>query len=217
MENRVHRWWCCEAFASAPGSWPRRDIQRPDPGKRIPVRPVQTSLPVPAFPCCHMAVGQPDAHFLQLPLTGQKIGIGFGLAPMAGIGPIFKIGQPPCGGFDLFDNDETIFFKNSVDSPADRQHQIFGFHLQKNRHLGPVAFRPPALNVAMDADAVQGSTRRGKAHVQIAAAQHRRHQRCDGNLMSFFLQRPFPFQTAWACHEGKRALLYGPNSSRSSR
>jgi hypothetical protein len=104
---------------------------------------------------------------------------------MAGIGCHFYGFQVSGGGFDLLDDDRTPIVDNAIDAAADHQDQIRRFDVHGNRHLGTVPLRPLPLDFLVGTNAFKGSPGCGKAHVQVAGAEHNVHQCSNSDLMSF--------------------------------
>lgn len=117
--------------------------------ERIQGIPLVDLVQLQDLPGVQLVVRQLNPDRRQRFFPGQQAGIHLGLPPMAGIGILFDQVKVPGGRFDLLDERLPFRFQHAVNAAADHQDHLRRLYLGSDPDLGPIAFRPFALNALM--------------------------------------------------------------------
>ena len=124
-----------------------------------------------------LVIGQPDIQCFQLPLLGADGPVDHALRPVAGVHVLRDGIGGRGGGLDLVDDHRAVLIgKNAVGTALDGEPDSLHRPLCREEHLGGVAFTRCLLEPAVDASALVGPVKAGKAAVDTAGAEQELHQ-----------------------------------------
>ena len=124
-----------------------------------------------------LVIGQPDIQCFQLPLLGADGPVDHALRPVAGVHVLRDGIGGRGGGLDLVDDHRAVLIgKNAVGTALDGEPDSLHRPLCREKHLSRVAFTRRLLEPAVDACALVGPVKAGKAAVDTAGAEQELHQ-----------------------------------------
>ena len=124
-----------------------------------------------------LVIGQSDIQLLQTLLFGIDGPVDHTLRPVAGVHVLPDGIGGHGGGLDLVDDHRAVLIgKNAVGPALDDEPGPLHRPLCREEHLGGVAFTRRLLEPAVDACALVGPVKAGKAAVDTAGAEQELHQ-----------------------------------------
>ena len=130
-----------------------------------------------------MVIGQPHGQRFQPLLAAVNGGIHHALRPVAGVQLLGDLLIGNGGGLDLINGHSAFFVGENAVCPAlQRKGDAAGFPLRAEEYLGLIALPGGLLQLAVDACALVGAVKAGKAAVDAAGAQQKLHQLPDGQM-----------------------------------
>ena len=130
-----------------------------------------------------LIIGQPHGKRIQSLLAAVNGGIYHALRPVAGIQLLGDLLIGDGSGLDLVNGHSAVFVGENAVCPAfQRKGDAAGFPLRAEEYLGLIALPGGLLQLAVDACALVGAVKAGKAAVDAAGAQQKLHQLPDGQM-----------------------------------
>ena len=130
-----------------------------------------------------LIIGQPHGKRIQSLLAAVNGGIYHALRPVAGVQFLGDLLIGDGSGLDLVNSHGAVFIGENAVCPAfQRKGDAAGLPLRAEEHLSLIALSGGLLQLAVDACALVGAVKAGKAAVDAAGAQQKLHQLPDGQM-----------------------------------